>query len=370
MIAAWPGSLGVSSFLSIQSVTKSYGDLTVVDNLSLGIDKGEFVSILGSSGCGKTTLLRMIAGFIDSNSGAIFLDQKQIDNIPSHRREAAMVFQNYALFPHMTVFENVAFGLRRRKLANSEIKTRVDEALDLVELEALGGRYPAELSGGQQQRVAMARAVVLKPKLLLLDEPLSNLDARLRKQLRLEFLKIHRAAGITTLFVTHDLEEAFSVSDRVAILNHGRVEQFGPPGDLFWRPKTQYVANFIGHSNIVQGRLDHTDAGQHIEVGTHRIKVPSGTAAGGKARFAIPSHLIALSADPAPGFDNSMVGVLKEVVYLGHSMQVFVHLGELTLSCELPANPAALRFKDGDRIFASWRSNEMIPLPDEESAHG
>ena len=358
------------SFLSIQSVTKSYGDTTVVDNLNLDVDKGEFVSILGSSGCGKTTLLRMIAGIVEPNSGAIFLDQKQIDNVPSHRREAAMVFQNYALFPHMTVFENVAFGLRRRKVAKSEIVARVEEALELVELHAARGRYPSELSGGQQQRVAMARAVVLKPKLLLLDEPLSNLDARLRKQLRLEFLKIHRAAGITTLFVTHDLEEAFSVSDRVAILNRGRVEQFGPPSDLFWRPKTQYVANFIGHSNIVQGRLCRTEAGEHIEIGDRRIKVPAGLTPGGRARFAIPSHLITLTEEPAAGFDNSMAGVLRDVIYLGHSMQLFVHLGELALFCELPANPVALGFKDGDHIFASWRSNEMIPLPDEEAARG
>src|SRR5258705_10446400 len=219
----------VPEMLALRSITKSFGGNRVVDELSLSIRKGEFVSVLGPSGCGKTTTLWMVAGFVQPDQGELLLAGERIDNVPSHRRGAAMVFQNYALFPHLTVFDNIAFGPRMHKVTKEQISQKVEKALALVRLPGLGARYPRELSGGQQQRVALARAIAVEPKLLLLDEPLSNLDAKLRKELRNEFLEIHRVSGITTLFVTHDIEEAFSVSDRVAVMNHGRLEQFDTP---------------------------------------------------------------------------------------------------------------------------------------------
>ncbi|UOF90608.1 ABC transporter ATP-binding protein [Fodinisporobacter ferrooxydans] len=253
-----------STNVLIHEVTKTFGDATVVNNITLGIEKGEFMTLLGPSGCGKTTLLSMILGILDVTTGSISFNSQRIDYIPMHKRDVGMVFQNYALFPHMTVMKNVEFGLEMRKIPKGERKRRALEALEMVQLEHLANRYPKELSGGQQQRVALARALVVQPKVLLLDEPLSNLDAKLRKDMRLQLKKLHQELGITTIYVTHDQEEALSLSTKVAVMAAGKLQQVGTPREIFLKPKNQFVADFIGYGNFFKGRLTGEQAGNFI----------------------------------------------------------------------------------------------------------
>lgn len=354
---------GSDSFLRIEGLGKSFGGSRAVEDLTLAVEKGEFVSILGPSGCGKTTTLRMIAGFIAPDVGRILLGGERIDDRPTHQRGAAMVFQNYALFPHMTVHDNVAFGLRMRKTPEKEIATRVGESLELVRLAQYAGRYPKELSGGQQQRVALARAIILKPQLLLLDEPLSNLDAKLRKELRSEFLQIHRVSHITTLFVTHDLEEAFSVSDRIAVMHQGRLEQFGTSVDIFTRPQTTFVAEFVGHSNVFEGTIKTAAAGNVLLTpGGLELRIPAGVTVGKRVRFAIPSHLLRIEAG-GPASDNGFPAILKELTYLGANIRFAVELAGLTLTGEMTATRDALERRVGEQVTAAWNSGDMIELP-------
>ncbi|MBV9006775.1 MAG: spermidine/putrescine ABC transporter ATP-binding protein, partial [Solirubrobacterales bacterium] len=236
----------------LRGLTKRFDDQLAVDGIDATINGGEFFSLLGPSGCGKTTTLRMIAGFERPTAGEIVLDGVDVASVPPHERNVHTVFQNYALFPHLNVFDNVAFGLRRRKLAKDEVRRRVQEALALVELHGLANRTPRQLSGGQQQRVALARALVLRPAVLLLDEPLGALDAKIRKQLRVELKALQEEVGITFIFVTHDQEEALSMSDRVAVMNAGRVEQVGSPPEVYEDPATVFVADFLGVSNLME----------------------------------------------------------------------------------------------------------------------
>lgn len=360
-------SVEPAEMLRIQGISKSFGELTVVDDLSLSIRKGEFVSILGPSGCGKTTTLRMVAGFVNPDRGQLILGGDNINNVPSHRRGAAMVFQNYALFPHMTVFDNVAFGPRMHKVPKAEVVRRVGEALALVRLEQLGGRYPRELSGGQQQRVALARAIALKPKLLLLDEPLSNLDTKLRKGLRTEFLEIHRLSGITTLFVTHDIEEAFSISDRVAVMNHGRLEQYGTPVEIFTRPRNRFVADFVGHVNIIEGSLIREASGvQSLAFCGRQVRVPEMLVAKKHGQFVIPSHRLTI-AKHRMETENCIPVSLLSLSYLGPSVQFEVRIGDHVFSGEAHTTPEVLALQAGDEVFAAWQSADMIELADEAS---
>lgn len=236
----------------IDGIVKRYGDVTIIDNLSLNIQHGEFFTLLGPSGCGKTTLLRMIAGFIIPDGGRLVLDGADITRLPAHKRETGMVFQDYALFPDKTVFDNVAYGLRVRKQSSSVIADKVARMLERVELGHLAKRYPAELSGGQRQRVALARALVIEPRVLLMDEPLSNLDAKLRIQMRDVIRQLQQESNITTIFVTHDQEEALSMSDRIALLRNGRIDQLDTPDGLYGRPHTAYAADFIGAANLLK----------------------------------------------------------------------------------------------------------------------
>src|SRR6188508_840651 len=232
------------SRLRLERLSRRYGDFLAVDDVSLDVADGEFVTLLGPSGCGKTTTLRMVAGFIAPDGGSIFFDDRRMNDVPPHRRNTAMVFQSYALFPHMTVAENVAFGLRMRKLPMAQRSHRIDQALDMVSLRGLEGRRPGQLSGGQQQRVALARAIVTQPDILLFDEPLSNLDAKLREKVRLEIRELQRRLGITTLYVTHDQAEALAISDRIVVMNGGRIEQVGDPSFIYRSPRTSFVADF------------------------------------------------------------------------------------------------------------------------------
>ena len=362
--AAREAIASTEAMLCLRGVSKAFGATRVVDDLSFAVAKGEFVSILGPSGCGKTTTLRMIAGFIDADAGDLMLDGKRINDVPSHKRGAAMVFQNYALFPHMSVFDNVAFGLRMRKVARAEVARRVGDGLALVQLPHLAARYPRELSGGQQQRVALARAVVLNPKLLLLDEPLSNLDAKLRKELRTEFLDIHRRSGITTLFVTHDLEEAFAVSDRVAVMNKGCLEQFAKPTDIFSRPRTRFVADFVGHVNFIDGRID-TAGGVVRLVASDGFTVRASALAAtssGTAQFVVPNHRVRIGGD-AQGRENVHAAVLESLHYVGSTVHFVVRIGARHFAGEAYATPQLLSLSPGGIVDAGWDGGDMIALP-------
>lgn len=243
------------TYLSIRQVGKRYGEVNVVKNVSIDIDQGEFVSLLGPSGCGKTTILRMVAGLIEPSAGQIIIGGRDITRLPPHKRNIGLVFQSYALFPHMTVFENVAFGLRRKGKGGDELSAKVDEALALVRLSGLGNRYPRQLSGGQQQRVAMARAIAPQPNVILFDEPLSNLDAKLRDEMQIELKRLQRELNTTTLFVTHDQEEALSLSDRVCVMHNGIIQQLASPEEIYRSPATPFVADFIGKPNRLLGHV-------------------------------------------------------------------------------------------------------------------
>src|SRR5690625_286687 len=246
-----------SSLISLQNISKTFGDVKAVQNISINVQEGELITFIGPSGCGKTTLLRTIAGFYKPTSGEIYLDGERITDLPPEKRATGMVFQNYALFPHMTVFDNVAYGLHLRKVTKEETKKRVNEALAQVQLAGYENRKPSELSGGQQQRVAIARSLVLQPKVLLLDEPLSNLDAKLRMIMRDEIRRLKEELTLTIIFVTHDQEEALSISDRVMVLKDGSLQQLDKPDTVYHEPVNEFVANFVGYANLLPGHVQH-----------------------------------------------------------------------------------------------------------------
>jgi spermidine/putrescine transport system ATP-binding protein len=302
-------------------------DVRAVEHVDLRIAEGEFFSLLGPSGCGKTTTLRMIAGFEEPTSGQILLHGRDMVGVPPFRRDVNMVFQQYALFPHMDVFENVAFGLRRKKVDKGEIKRRVTEALALVELEGRETRKPRQLSGGQQQRVALARALVNRPRALLLDEPLGALDLKLRQAMQLELKRIQREVGITFVYVTHDQEEALTMSDRLVVMNAGRIEQLGSPRELYEHPATRFVANFIGTSNILSGRLERkADAWALAGLGPDErvlIADPGRAGPGQEIELAVRPEKIVLRTeqDPPPPDRSALRAKVDEVVYLGTSTQ-------------------------------------------------
>lgn len=261
----------------LKNVVKRFGDFTAVNKANFTVNKGEFFTLLGPSGCGKTTLLRMIAGFNPIDEGEILFNGKVINHIPAHKRNTGMVFQNYAIFPHLSVFDNVAYGLRARKVPTAEMKKRVEESLDMVQMLEYKDRQPSQLSGGQQQRVALARAIVIHPRVLLMDEPLSNLDAKLRVQMRTTIKKLQHQLGITTIYVTHDQSEALAISDRIAVMKQGEIQQIGDPKDIYKHPRNSFVANFIGTSNFIDGKvLGKDDEGNSVisVLENNQIKIP------------------------------------------------------------------------------------------------
>ncbi len=308
-------------------LTKRFDEHVAVDGINATIDGGEFFSLLGPSGCGKTTTLRMIAGFERPTDGQIVLDGSDVSSVPPHERNVHTVFQSYALFPHLNVFDNIAFGLRRRKVARDEVRRRVQESLEMVELGELGGRQPRQLSGGQQQRVALARALVLRPAVLLLDEPLGALDAKIRKQLRIELKALQEEVGITFVFVTHDQEEALSMSDRVAVMNEGQIEQVGTPADVYEDPASVFVADFLGVSNMMDGEPVGWSAGEcNVKIGEATLRARSGdVAARGPVRLVARPERLELLPHGSER-DNCLVGMVERTVYVGSSRQVIVRL--------------------------------------------
>src|SRR5690349_3237673 len=308
--------------LSLNGLSKHYGDFYAVREVSLTIADGEFLVLLGPSGCGKTTTLRMVAGFIEPSAGHVRLAGQDVTLLPPWKRNAGMVFQSYALFPHMTVAENVAFGLEMRKLATPEIEIRAREALRLVRLEAYASRLPRQLSGGQQQRVALARALAIRPDVLLLDEPLSNLDAKLRQEVRVEIRELQRQLGLTTVMVTHDQEEALTMADRLVVMNEGTVHQVGTQRDLYERPADRFVAGFVGRTTFLAGTVE--SAGRFRTDGGLGLAVAGGTP--GKAALSLRPERIEIAARPLAGLDNDLPGTVEFVSYLGAQIDIHVRL--------------------------------------------
>jgi ABC-type Fe3+/spermidine/putrescine transport system ATPase subunit len=354
--------------LSIRGLVKRFGDLVALDHVDLEIGGGELFFLLGPSGCGKTTLLRAIAGFHFPDEGGIFFDGDDITRVPPHKRETGMMFQSYALWPHLNVFRNVAFGLEERRVAKSEIKNRVEEALSMVRLEGLGTRKINQLSGGQQQRVALARALVIRPRCLLLDEPLSNLDAKLRLEMRGEIRRICKDAGLTAIYVTHDQKEALSMADRMAVLEAGRLAQVGTPEELYRRPANAFVAGFVGETNLITGTAAFVSGENHyIRTAfgdlAGRVVAPDWKPQPGEA-VTLSIRPECLSLSPTPPLQNGITGTLEDSVYLGEIAQYTlrpagqeapVHLSEL--------NPRRILRDTGTTFYASAKPEDIVVLP-------
>jgi spermidine/putrescine transport system ATP-binding protein len=310
------------------NLNKVFGTMRAVDNINLKIPGGEFFSLLGSSGCGKTTTLRMIAGFEQPTAGQIILDGVDMTETPPHKRHVNTVFQSYALFPHLNVFDNVAFGLRRARVEPEQVKRRVNEALELVQLTGFEKRKPAQMSGGQQQRVALARALVLKPAVLLLDEPLGALDARLRKQLQVELKTLQQQVGITFVYVTHDQEEALTMSDRIAVMSNGRIEQMAPPEEIYEAPATVFVADFLGVSNLMDAVASGADNAGRCKVkigGLEFYAGRGGASVSGNTKVTIRPERVRLEPHGTSG-ENRLPGTVQRWVYLGNAVQLIVQL--------------------------------------------
>ncbi len=329
------------AFLEIENLQKFYGPTQVVRDFNLDVAQGEFVSFLGPSGCGKTTTLRMVAGFETPSDGSIRIDGQDVVNLRPNQRNIGMVFQSYALFPNMTVAQNVAFGLKIAGASRAEAAGRVAEMLGIIKLPDLGARYPFQLSGGQQQRVALARALAVRPKLLLLDEPLSALDAKIRVSLRQEIRAIQRKLGITTIYVTHDQEEALSMSDRIVVMNTGVAEQVGDPFEIYNRPATPFVASFVGTLNVLQARLVDPATGA-VEIDGQPVALARPIAAPAGATVSLALRPEALALGPRPGNDATIRGRVEEVSFLGSVVRVRVALAEHSVSLDV-FNTTALR---------------------------
>ena len=357
-IAASDEAGGQRGSVELQNVTKRFGTMVAVDRLNLVVQPGEFLSLLGPSGCGKTTTLRMLAGFEQPDEGFIRISGQYVQGIPPYKRDVNTVFQAYALFPHMTVAENVAYGLRQKGVNKSEIATRVAEALDMVKMSKLAERKPRQMSGGQQQRVAVARALVNRPSVLLLDEPLGALDRKLREEMQIELKLLQSQLGITFIFVTHDQEEAMSMSDRIAIMLDGHVEQLADPETVYERPSSAFVAGFIGRNNFWTGRS--TGEGAVADDGTvFKVSKPEETvAAGDEALVAIrPESIVLKSEDPGTTV-NVTPGEVAGVSHFGDTLQYVVRTSSRTIVVLTPRAQAA-RLQMGDSVWCTWTADDV-----------
>jgi spermidine/putrescine ABC transporter ATP-binding subunit len=360
----------VTPALALVGVRKRYGTVDALHETSLAVAEGRLLFLLGPSGCGKTTTLRIVAGFVAPDAGEVRIRGRRVDGVPPDRRGLGMVFQHYALFPHMTVADNVAFGLRMRRTPAGELRSRVGRALELVQLGGLGDRYPRALSGGQQQRVALARAVVIEPALLLLDEPLSNLDLKLRVEMRTEIRALQKALGITTVFVTHDQDEALTMADEIAVMTQGRIVQAGTPAELYERPATRFVAEFLGESNVEAATV-------HEALGPGRFRVEAGglglhAAGAGTWSPGVPVAVavrperirLAPAGPAAPAADNAVAGTVEECIFRGALRRYRVRLphGRLWSVDEAAAGDGVVHAA-GTAVRLSWRAEDCLLLP-------
>lgn len=332
--------------LEVTGALKKYGPVTALDGVSLRVEQGEFLTLLGPSGCGKSTLLGLIAGSLEPDAGEIYIAGRRVDTLPSEKRNIGMVFQSYALFPHLRVRENVAFGLRMRRVAEPEIKRRVGEALELVGLSSMLERYPRQLSGGQQQRVALARALVIEPALLLLDEPLSNLDARLREQLRDELRGLQRRLRTSSVYVTHDQAEALALSDRIAVMNAGRVIEIGSPLELYRTPKYRFTAEFLGHTNLVRAQAENA-----VLTSPWGERLPWDGASASQARGEV--MLSIRPEDIGLEIDLNGQAVIETVLFLGAWIEYLVRIGKDSLRVQVPGGGSSL-LHPGDCVTLRW----------------
>lgn len=356
--------------VELRNIMKKFQNNVVVQDFNLQVEQGEFISFLGPSGCGKTTTLNMIAGFLDPDGGDLLIKGKRMNGVPPYKRELGMVFQTYSLFPHMTVAENIAYGLKLRKVGKSEMQERVQRVLNLVKLPNVADRYPKQLSGGQRQRIAIARALVIEPSLLLLDEPLSNLDAKLREELRDELKRLHHEIGVTTIFVTHDQEEALSLSDRIVVLNHGRVEQIGTPLEIYNQPASEFVHTFIGKTNRMEGEVVEaagdrivvlTSAGLRIEAARQsRSFVPKQ-----KVAVFVRPEKISLSDTAVGDAVNKVQGELQISSFLGSYTECVVKAGGHTLSVKVQMIDQAAKLSVGTNVVCQWRAEDVLVMPAE-----
>ncbi len=348
----------------LKGVTKRFGKVVAVDNVSFKAEHGELFTLLGPSGCGKTTTLRIIAGFELPDEGKVFFDDVDVTLKKPYERETAMVFQNYALWPHMTVFDNIAYGLKIRKLPKEEIRRRVEWVLELVGLKGLENRYPHQLSGGQQQRVALARALVVEPKVLLMDEPLSNLDAKLRLRMREEIKRIQKELGITTIYVTHDQEEAMSLSDRVAVMNAGKVLQIGTPKEVYMRPRNLFVATFIGRSTLLSGRVEAVSGGRAVVIVEGSVRIKGRVAEGYKVSPGDPAVAIMrpedFSLEPPKTEYNVLEGTVEMTMFIGLFNRVGIKLGSQSFKAYIDRD---VDLRPGDRVRVYISTEDVVIFP-------
>ncbi len=357
--------LSSDAMVELDGVSKRYGDVDALHRVDLSIRKGEFVTLLGPSGSGKSTLLNLIAGMTAPSSGRIVIDGRDATTLPTNRRGLGMVFQNYALMPHMTVFENIAFPLQVRHLPKDEIRRKVEEVLDLIQLRHVAQRRPRELSGGQQQRISLARCIVYNPALILMDEPLGALDKKLREQMQLEIKRLHADLGITMLYVTHDQDEALTMSDRIVLMNGGRIEQQGQPDELYFKPATVFSAEFIGSSNLIPGAVESGSAGDvtlRTALGAFPVPAPDFAAvAGAEAVLLVrPENMMLGTESGLPG----VAGTIEDSILLGGVVRHFVRCGDgSTLIVQELNQPGRATARRGDTVRAAWRPEHGRLLP-------
>jgi putative spermidine/putrescine transport system ATP-binding protein len=352
------------AFLELRDIRKSFGAATAVDTFNLQVERGEFISFLGPSGCGKTTTLRMIAGFEQPTAGQLLVNEQDITRRPPNQRNVGMVFQSYALFPNMNVAQNIAFGMTLKRAPKATITQRVSELLALIGLPGLERRYPYQLSGGQQQRVALARALAIEPQVLLLDEPLSALDAKIRVSLRNEIRSIQRKLGITTIYVTHDPEEALSLSDRIVVMNHGRIEQIGTPFQIYNFPQTAFVASFVGTLNVLQARVRNPASGE-LEIDGQPLTLArplTDQRTGDTVAIALRPEVIAL--DGAAGTANRLRGVVEDVTFLGAIVRVRVQVGTEIVNFDMFNNPSLRVPERGQPVTLAFPVESSLLLDD------
>lgn len=355
--------------LELRALTKRFRTVAAVDQVHVRIESGEFFSLLGPSGCGKSTILNMISGFVEPTEGEVLVDEELLNDVPVEKRSIGLVFQHYALFPHMTVFENVAFGLKMRKLARDTIRVQVRRALELVRLDGYEDRYPQQLSGGQQQRVALARSVVIQPRILLLDEPLGALDKKLREEMQVELKQLQKTLGVTTVFVTHDQEEALTLSSRIAVMKQGKIVQMGTPEEVYENPSNHFVAEFIGTSNFFQATAVDS---RRLETSTgFRIATSVPVRVGERVEIAVRPEKIRITRQKPSHEVNCISASLREIIYLGSNSHFHFDLdcggARIVVYQQVLPMMADLHLRPGDRVFLEWdEENSLVMEPGEK----